>query len=60
MKDRLISLKEAAQILCLSLRAIYRLIANGELPKPVRIGRSSRLYESDLQKYLETLKQQRG
>lgn len=57
--DKLISLKAVAQRLSLSTRAVYRLIAAGDFPKPVKVGGSTRFYESDLASYLENLKNKR-
>ena len=58
--EQLISLIVAADRLDISLRALYRLMARGELPPPVKVGRSSKLCESDLSAYLETLKANRS
>lgn len=55
-KEHLLSLAEVGERLCLSKRAIYRLIAKGSLPKPVKIGGATRLCESDLEHFIETLK----
>lgn len=58
-EDRLISLRDAGARLSLSQRAIYRLVAKGELPRPVKVGGATRLYASDIDTYLETLKTNR-
>ena len=58
--DCLISLNSAADRLAISVRKLYRLIAEGELPRPVKIGRASKMCESDIQTYVERLKSQRG
>ena len=55
-EDRLISIAEAGERLSLSRRAVYRLIAKGDLPRPVKVGGATRLYASDITTYLETLK----
>jgi excisionase family DNA binding protein len=60
MDERLIPLDSAADRLSISLRKLYRLIAERELPQPIKVGRASRLFESDIQTYLERLKSQRG
>lgn len=57
--DCLIPLNRAADRLSISLRKLYRLIAEGELPQPIKVGRASRLCESDLQAYIERLKSER-
>lgn len=57
--DQLMSIRDVASRLRLSTRAVYRLIADGMLPKPVKIGGASRLYDSDVQTFLESLRKQR-
>jgi len=57
--SELLSLKAAAHRLNISLRGIYRLIAAGELPQPVKVGGSVKLFESDLKRYLASLEAQR-
>ncbi len=57
--DDLISLPHAATRLDISVRGLYRLIASNELPPPVKIGGSSKLFESDLNTYLNRLKERR-
>lgn len=58
-KEHLLSLRDVAAKLDLSLRGVYRLIANGSLPPPVKVGRSSKIFASDLHQYFETLKTNR-
>ncbi|MBB5352950.1 excisionase family DNA binding protein [Haloferula luteola] len=58
-EDRLISLAQAGERLSLSKRAIYRLIAKGDLPRPVKVGGATRLYASDITHYLVNLKSAR-
>lgn len=58
-KPELISLKVTAVRLNLSLRAVYRLVARGILPQPVKVGGSSKLFERDIQKYFAALEAQR-
>ena len=53
--DKLISLKVVASQLGLSTRAVYRLIASGTLPHPVKVGGATRFFESDIEKYFERL-----
>lgn len=57
--DKLISLQATAARLDLSVRAVYRLIARGALPRPVKVGGATKLFESDLEAYLLSLQQQR-
>ncbi|MCH6256781.1 helix-turn-helix domain-containing protein [Puniceicoccaceae bacterium K14] len=55
-QDQLISIKIVASRLDLSTRGVYRLIARGDFPRPVKVGGASRFYESDLGGYLNRLK----
>jgi excisionase family DNA binding protein len=55
-KDTLISLKDTANRLNLSVRAVYRLVARGILPRPFKVGGATRFFESDLDRYFESLK----
>ena len=57
--DDLISLPKAAKKLDVSVRGIYRLMARKELPSPVKVGGSSKLFESDLEGYKTRLKNRR-
>lgn len=58
-QEKLIPIKIVASRLGLSTRAVYRLIARGDFPPPVKVGGATRFYESDLNGYLESLKQKR-
>jgi predicted DNA-binding transcriptional regulator AlpA len=59
-EDRLMDLEEVAEKLGnISTRSVRRLIAKGDLPKPVKVLSSPRLYHSDVTIYLERLKQKR-
>lgn len=56
----LVSLKHAATRLDLSLRGVYRLIARGHLPIPLKVGGSRKFFEKDIQTYFGTLEAQRA
>jgi excisionase family DNA binding protein len=56
--DRLITLREVAKVIGRSVRQVWREIDRGKLPKPVP-GRPARLFESDVTKYLERLREER-
>ena len=58
--DRLLRISQAAAVLAISVRALYRLIADGKLPEPVKIGRAARMPMSDLQAYVSELKRHRN
>jgi predicted DNA-binding transcriptional regulator AlpA len=60
-EDRLMSLEEVAEKLGgISTRSVRRLIAKGDLPEPVKVLASPRLYHSDVMTYLDHLKQKRN
>lgn len=51
-----LTLKEVAFRLQICRRTLEREIAAGRFPRPLKIGRSVRVLESDLQAYLERLR----
>ena len=59
-RPALLTLPQAAQDLSISKRTLERLIAAGDFPAPVKIGRSSRVPRTDLASYLEKICLQRG
>jgi excisionase family DNA binding protein len=56
----LINIGDTAHMLGISVRAIYRLIASGEIPPPVKIGRATRMVLAEVEAYIERLKARRG
>jgi predicted DNA-binding transcriptional regulator AlpA len=59
-QDRLMDLEQVAEMLGnISTRSVRRLIARGDLPKPVKVLSSPRLYHSDILEYFERLKAKR-
>ena len=52
---RLITVREAATILGISQRTMYRLIDMGKAPAPVKLGRATRLVRTEVDKYIEQL-----
>jgi predicted DNA-binding transcriptional regulator AlpA len=58
--ERLLDLEEVAKMLGgISTRSVRRLVARGDLPRPVKVLSSPRLYYSDILNYLDQLKQNR-
>jgi predicted DNA-binding transcriptional regulator AlpA len=58
--DCLVSLDEAGRMLGgVSKKTIYRRIAEGILPQPVKEGKFSRLFRSDLIRVIEQMKEKR-
>lgn len=58
--SRLVGLPAVAERLAVSTRTIHRLIAAGELPPPVKVGRASRWFLSDVLGYLARLRDGRS
>lgn len=56
---RLLTLDQVADLLQVSRRTVDRLISAGDLPCPLKVGRSSRLSVDEVKAYLESLKLQR-
>ncbi|GHC13900.1 helix-turn-helix transcriptional regulator [Cerasicoccus arenae] len=56
--EKLVPIGTIAKRLGISTRAVYRLVARGEFPKPVKVGGATRFYWSDLEQYLNQLRQQ--
>jgi len=59
VSERLITLDKVAELLSVTKRTVYRLIAKGDLPQPLKVGHSVRLSVSDVAEYFERLKLQR-
>lgn len=57
--DRLVKLRDVADMIGVGLRTVYRLIAAGELPEPVKVGHRSCIPESELRDYIERVKRER-
>lgn len=57
--QQLISLPQAAAQLDISVRGLYRLMARQELAQPVKVGGASKLFISDLDAYLDRLRNKR-
>jgi len=56
----LLSIKQAAERLCVCRRTLEREIQRGRFPRPVKIGSASRWPASDLIAYLDRLNAERG
>ena len=59
VEPELASVKQVAAMLSVSYRTIYRLVAAGELPAPVKVGSASRFPVSEIHDYVERLKRDR-
>ena len=58
--DSFLTVKEVASRLRICRRTLEREIVAGRFPRPLRIGRSVRIPESDLHAYVESLKDGRS
>ena len=52
--DQLLTVKQVAKRAAISGASVWRLSKSGDLPQPVRIGRSVRWRTSDLQNHIES------
>lgn len=59
LSERFIGLRELSETLDVTTRTIYRMIQSGLIPKPVKVGHSVRFPVSDVESYIERLKQSR-
>lgn len=50
-----LTLKEVAKLLRITQRTLERLIASGQFPRPLKIGKCSRIPKSDFDDYLQGL-----
>lgn len=57
--ERHYRVKQIGELLNVSVREVWRLVARGELPPPVKIGRCSMWFESDMVKFQMQLRAQR-
>jgi prophage regulatory protein len=57
--EQMLDLKMVGARLLASTRKIWRMVAEGEFPKPVKVGRLVRWFESDIARYQEKLRQNR-
>ena len=59
MIDKMLDVNAVAILLGASVRTIWRLVATKVLPKPVRVGGSTRWFESDVEEFQRKLKERR-
>jgi predicted DNA-binding transcriptional regulator AlpA len=55
----MLDLRAVAARLFVSPRKIWRLVASGEFPKPVKVGSSSRWFEPEVAAYQQKLRNSR-
>lgn len=55
-----LTVQDMAELLCVSSRTVWRWVASGRIPAPVRIGcRSTRWRVGDVQRYIDELPEAR-
>jgi predicted DNA-binding transcriptional regulator AlpA len=54
--EKLFSVKDVAEMVGVSVRQIWRLVAGNKFPQPVHVGHSARWLRSDVETYLDKLK----
>lgn len=52
----LLDVRQVAAMLGLSMRTVWRLVSAGEIPPPVKVGRSTRWRQGDLETFVEELR----
>jgi excisionase family DNA binding protein len=57
--EQLLTLEQAASQLAVSKRTLYRMIASGEFPRPIRVGGSCRVSQIELVEFLDRAKKRR-
>ena len=57
--DRLVRINEAAKMLGVSRRTVYRMFADGQLVGPVKVRGCSGAMESELKRYIEQVQQRK-
>lgn len=58
--EEMLDLHAVAKLLGIDERSVWRRVADGTLPKPVKIGRSVRWFASDIANFQKRLREQRG
>jgi excisionase family DNA binding protein len=58
--DRVMRLPEIAEVLGVCVRSVRRMVDRGELPPCVRVGRAVGLMQSEIEAYLNRVREQRG
>ncbi|HIE0659591.1 TPA: helix-turn-helix transcriptional regulator [Providencia rettgeri] len=54
LNDQFVDMKFMTQLTGLTDKWFYKLIQDGEFPKPIKLGRSSRWLKSEVEQWLQT------
>jgi predicted DNA-binding transcriptional regulator AlpA len=57
--EKMWSVAAIASFLGVNVRTVWRRVADGELPKPVKVGRSVRWFDSEIAEYQKRLRSAR-
>lgn len=52
-QPQMIDVREVATILSISTRSVWRLVSRGDLPQPIRLGRTVRWRSTDIDRWIE-------
>ena len=58
--EEMLDLHAVAKFLAIDERTVWRRVADGTLPKPVKVGRAARWFASDIADYQQRLREERG
>ncbi|ENL1650035.1 MULTISPECIES: helix-turn-helix transcriptional regulator [Klebsiella] len=61
LNDKMVDMKFITEFTGLTDKWFYKLISEGQFPKPIKLGRSSRWMQSEIEKWIvEHIEQSRG
>ncbi len=58
--EQMLDVHEVAGLLAIDERTVWRRVADGSLPKPVKIGGAARWFASDIATFQQRLREERG
>lgn len=58
--EEMLDLNAVAKFLAIDERTVWRRVADGTLPKPVKVGRAARWFASDIANFQQRLREERG
>jgi predicted DNA-binding transcriptional regulator AlpA len=59
LSDKLLDLKTVSENLGIAVRTVWRGVQKGELPRPVKVGRCTRWFTSEIEAYKARLRSER-
>lgn len=60
MPEHFLTIDEVAEALRIHRTQLYKLVQTGELPKPVKLGRSSRYLKSEIEQFMLDLRRKQN